>query len=875
MSVIFISHPLRNQKKKISRFLGPMLYGQGRKTSTSVLTRIGNANNRTHEDVRILCKQGRLKEALHILKFMEQRVDTSTYVCLIQVCTQKKALSYGKLVHNHMDEKSFVPDLFLGNILINMYIKCGSLVDARRVFDQMPKRDVCSWTIMIAACTRHGLAEEALALFDQMQGTDIKPNQFTFAGVLPACANLAALKRGMEIHEEIIRSGVESDVFVENALVNMYAKCGSINKARDIFDKMSQRDVVSWNTMIAGYAQNGHVDDALKLFKKMPEPDVVSWNAMIAGYTQNGHVDEALKLFRKIPKPNIVSWNAMIAGYAQNGHDEEALKFFQQMRMERVKPNLKTLASVFPACTNLAAVEEGIKIHEEIIRNGFQIDIFVENAIVDMYAKCGTIEKARELFDKMPQRNTVSWNTMVVGYAQNGRLDEALEFFQKTPKPDVVSWTAMIAGYTQKGRVVEAMKLFQQMPERDVVCWTVMIAGYAQNGHFVEALKLFRQMQQADVNPDSKTFGSVLSVCANLVALEQGMEIHEDIIRSGFESDLSVANALLDMYGKCGSVEKAREVFDKMQQWNAISWTTMIAGYAMHGCAKEALKFFDQMQYSGMNPDRVTLVCVLSACCHAGLVDEGRHYFDCMNQYYQITPSMEHYGCMVDLLGRAGRLDEAEDFINNMPIKPDATVWRSLLGACRKHNNIELGERVAERLFELNPKNAAPYVLLSNIYASAGRWDDIENVRRLMKERRVQKIPGCSWIEVNKQLHAFLGGDNLHPQTEEIYAELERLSRKMKVAGYVPDTRFVLNDVEEEQKEHILCHHSEKLAIAFGLINTSPGTAIRVVKNLRVCGDCHSAIKFISKIVEREIVVRDANRYHHFKDGWCSCGEYW
>jgi pentatricopeptide repeat protein len=329
------------------------------------------------------------------------------------------------------------------------------------------------------------------------------------------------------------------------------------------------------------------------------------------------------------------------------------------------------------------------------------------------------------------------------------------------------------------------------------------------------------------------------------------------------------------MYAKCGNLEKARDMFDKMHQRDLVSWNVMIAGYAMHGCAREAVKLFEQMQLSGVNPTHVTLVSVLSACCHGGLVEEAWHYFDCMNEQYLITPAIEHYGCMVDVLGRAGFLKEAQEFMNRMPIKPDTTMWACLLGACRIHSNVELAQKVAEHLFELDSNNAAHYVLLSNIYAAADRWDDVGKVRKMMKDRRVQKPPGYSWVEVNKHVHTFLAGDSSHPQMQRIYAKLDCLSRQIKAAGYVPDTRFALIDVEENQKEQILFHHSEKLAVAFALINTPSGTVIRVIKNLRVCGDCHSAIKFISKIVARQIIVRDVNRYHHFKDGQCSCGDYW
>eukprot|EP01018_Ginkgo_biloba_P021808 Gb_31465 [translate_table: standard] len=564
--------------------------------------------------VRTLCKQGQLKEALDTLYVMDQQcfeVGSYTYASFLRGCVNKKALPEGKLVHAHMIETGFRPDILLGNNLVTMYAKCRSLVDARRVLDDMPQRNVVSWTAMIAACARHTYDEEALALFYQMQQNGVRPNHFTFASVLPACANLAALEKGKEVHEDIIRSGFQSDVFVASALVDMYVKCGSIENARKLFDKMLERNVVSWNAMIGGYAQNGYV--------------------------------------------------------------------------------------------------------------------------------------------------------------------------------------------------FEAVDLFQMMPERNVVSWTVMIAGYAQYGHSDEALKLYLQMQVAGVKPDSDTFASVLPACANLAALEHGKNIHEDIVRSGFQYDVFVGSALVDMYGKCGSIENAQQVFDKMPTRNVVTWTAMIVGYAMHGRGKDALLLFEQMQHSGTYPDNVTFVGVLSACCHAGLVEDGWKYFDCMSRDYHIKPSMEHYCCMVDLLGRAGYLEEAQDFINKMPIKPDASVWASLLGACRIHANIEQAERVAEFLFELEPNSSAHYALLSNIYAAAGRWADIEKVQKMMKERRVKKMPGSSWIEANN---------------------------KMKEQGYVADKRFVLQDVEAEQKEHILCHHSEKLAIAFGLVNIPRGAPIRIVKNL-------------------------------------------
>lgn len=335
-----------------------------------------------------------------------------------------------------------------------------------------------------------------------------------------------------------------------------------------------------------------------------------------------------------------------------------------------------------------------------------------------------------------------------------------------------------------------------------------MISGYAQNGQSVEALNSFSQMQLAGVQPDSKTFACLLSACANLAAFEQGVSIHGVVIRSGFQSVVLVENALIDMYAKCGYLEKARGSFDKIPQRNLVSWNVMISGYALNGCGKEAVELFEQMQQSGISPNDVTFISVLCVCCHAGLVGEGQQYFDSMTRYDHIKPTMEHYIFMVDLLGRAGLLDKAEDFINKMPIQPNASVWRILLGACRVHRNVEIGEHVAEQLFEMDPLNAANYVVMSSIYLSAGRWEDAENVRRMMKERGIKKMPGCSWIEVKQQVHLFHVGDEspTHTQTQTIYETLEKPSMHINVIGYLSDTKFALHDAVDVYKDQILCN---------------------------------------------------------------------
>jgi pentatricopeptide repeat protein len=382
-------------------------------------------------------------------------------------------------------------------------------------------------------------------------------------------------------------------------------------------------------------------------------------------------------------------------------------------------------------------------------------------------------------------------------------------------------------------------------------------------------------MQQEGVQPNCVTFVTVLNACASVIVLEEGRCVHHQIIQSALESDVFVGNSLLDMYGKCVSIEDAWKVFHKMPSRDVVTWNAMLGGCAMHGHGREALRHFEQMCDEGVQPDDITFVCVLSACSHAGLVDEGMCLYASMIRDYMIPAKLEHYTCMVDLLGRAGHLQEAENMIMAMPCKPQAAAWMALLGACRIHGNVGMAERVAKRILEMERENAAVYVLLSNIYAAAGNRHLCENVERQRKERGAKKQPGCTWIEVNNEVHTFVVQDQDHPQMIEIHAELQRLSGLMHNAGYVPCTELVLDDVEEEEKVSHLCHHSEKLAIAFGLINTAPGTPLRIRKNLRVCKDCHTSTKFISKIVRRAIMVRDANRFHHFEDGVCSCMDYW
>ncbi|KAJ7527987.1 hypothetical protein O6H91_16G079600 [Diphasiastrum complanatum] len=683
-----------------------------------------------------LCEEGRLKEALHMLELMVQQTTKPpihAYVCLLKGCSRRKALAEGKQVHALIVQSVLDSNIFLANNLVRMYSKCGSVLHAHKVFSNMPQHDLYSWTAIISAYADRGEVEEAINLFYQMQETGLAPDKVLFVVVLKACATLAGLEQGRQLHSDIIKRGFQSDVIVGNTLVNMYAKCGCTEDARELFDNMRER--------------------------------------------------------------NVVSWTAMIAGYAQNGFGKEALVLYEQMKQEGVQPDNVTFVLLLKACASLAALEQGKQLHSEIIKCGFQSNVVVGSTLVDMYAKCGCTEDARELFDNMSERNVVSWNAMIAGYAHNGLGKDALALYEQMIQEglqpdnvtfvlllkacasltaleqgrqlhcdiikrglqsDVVVGSTLVDMYAKCGCTEDARELFDNMSERDVVSWNAMIAGYAQNGLGMDALALYEQMKQEGMQPNDVTFVLFLNACASLAALEQGKQLHSEIIRRGLQSDVVVGNTLVDMYAKCGCTEDARELFDNMSERNVVSWNAMIAGYAQNGLAQEALALFEQMQGEGTKPNEVTYISVLSACAHSGLVDQGRYVFDSMCKNHGVTPTKEHYACMVDLLGRAGFLADAELFINKMPIQPNSVVWMTLLGAARNHGHAEIGRRAFDRVVKLEPKNAAPYVLLANIYAGAGRKDELAKIRNEMEEAGVKKCLGAAGSKLITNCMPFL-----------------------------------------------------------------------------------------------------------------------
>ncbi|KAM1958063.1 hypothetical protein FF1_003713 [Malus domestica] len=555
-------------------------------------------------------------------------------------------------------------------------------------------------------------------------------------------------------------------------------------------------------------------------------------------------IDYATTIFQQVQTPNVYLYTALIDGFVSSGFYLDAIRVYCRMVNGFVSPDNYAVTSVLKACGFGLALEEGRGVHTQVLKLGLSSNRSVRMKLLALYGKCGEFECARRVFDEMPDK-------------------------------DVVASTVMITSYADYGLIEEAIGVFNRARSKDTVCWTAMIDGLVKNGEMNRALEAFREMQRNNVRPNEVTVVCVLSACSYLGALELGRWVHSYIDKYDIEFNYIVGGALINMYSRCGDMDEALAVFGKMKERDVSSYNSMIEGLAMHGKSMEAIQMFQTMIKQGLRPNSITFVRVLNACSHGGLSGLGFEIFHSMTNIHGIQPQIEHYGCMVDLLGRSGQLEEAYNFIARMKMAPDHIMVGALLSACKIHGNLELGERVAEILVNCGNADSGTYVLLSNVYASSGRWKEAAQVRAKMKEGGTPKEPGCSLIEVNNEIHEFLLGDLRHPKREEIYKKLTELIHELKSEGYLPATEAVLHDIEDTQKELALSIHSERLAICYGLIATKRGTTLRIVNNLRVCSDCHSMIKLIAKITNRKIVVRDRNRFHHFESGVCSCADYW
>ncbi|KAK9069180.1 hypothetical protein SSX86_013296 [Deinandra increscens subsp. villosa] len=590
------------------------------------------------------------------------------------------------------------------------------------------------------------------------------------------------------------------------------------------------------------------------------------------------------------------SYNTQLRDLTKHGNYQECLTLYRQMLRSTATPNAFTFPVVLKSSAFLSLPISGKQLHSHVIKTGCHSEPFVQTALISFYGKCSLVKDARQLFDESPhsQKLTVCYNALISGYTRNDQFVSGYKLFARMRfmriPVDAVTMLGLIPGcsgdilkigeslhgfvakcgldndfcvanclltmYVRCGSKELARKFFDCMPIKELATWNAMISGYAQNGYATEALELYRELESSGLDPNPITLVGVLSSCAHLGARKIGVDIEKKVQNSSFKHNIFLNNALINMYARCGDLRKAQEIFDNMLEKNLVSWTAIIGGYGMHGEGETAVHLFNEMIRSNIRPDGTVFVSVLSACSHAGLTDTGLDYFDSMKMKFGLNPGPEHYSCVVDLLGRAGRLDDAQKIIKTMPMEPDGAIWGALLGACKIHKNVDLAEVAFDRVIKLEPTNIGYYVLLSNLYTEVNNTEGILRIRVMMREKGLRKDPGYSYVEHKGTTHLFVAGDHNHPQTDEIYAMLTRLDDLINVSSG--------NMV-----------HSERLAIAFALLITEVGQDILVIKNLRVCGDCHEFIKSVSKVVERRFIIRDPTRFHHFKDGVCSCKDYW
>lgn len=605
-------------------------------------------------------------------------------------------------------------------------------------FFESPSTYDCN--IRIGELGRQGKLPAARNLFDEMPRRD----SVSYASMISVYVKHGEFHKAEEVFHEIPRS--MKSIVADSAMINAYARDGCIDKAKEVFEGMPVRNSFSWTGLISGFFNHGKVDDAVEHFRKMPERDKneVTWTTVILGYAKNGLIDDARGAFNQMPVKNIVAWTSMISVYMNNGEVEQALKLFYMMP-ER--------------------------------------NLYSWNIVIRGLLDAKRLSEAKELFDSMPWRNAISWTTMVTGLAQNGMTDLARKYFDQMPNKDVSAWNAMITAYADEGCMTEAGELFNMMSKRNIVTWNAMIDGYARHGHENESFKHFVLMLCDGIRPNEASLTSLLTSCSSILGV---LEVHGLAVHLGFESEVSLHNSLITMYYRSGDIISAQSVFYHLEAKDVVSWTALILAYSDHGFGIQALQAFAQMLRSGYKPDEITFVGVLSACSHSGLVKKGQMLFDSMRDAYGLEPRAEHYCCLVDILGRAGLVNEAVKVVQEMPPdRYDSAVFGALLGACMLHGDVDVADHVGDKLIELEPAISCGYVSLANVYAASGRWDQFSRLRKKMKERKVRKMPGCSKIEVNGKNHAFFVRDRSHPEMKEIYMLLqEKLLPLMQNFGY-------------------------------------------------------------------------------------------
>ncbi|KAI5074930.1 hypothetical protein GOP47_0010891 [Adiantum capillus-veneris] len=785
--------------------------------------------------------------ALSMEDFMssDQLLPVDMYISIIQVCRMRKDRKLVSKVHGKICSMGIESMPNFVNYLVPMFADCGFIFSAQQVSNKLHSMNEYSWTSLINGYVQSGQVLEAFIAFEQMQGALIDLTSYTFVILLNFCAELMDIEKGWKIHAEAVKEEFEGDLFVGNALIDMYGKCGSLSEAKEVFDKMLEHDVISWNTLIAGYVDNGC--------------------------------------------------------------SQEAFACFEKLEGEGFLPDATTLSSLLKACSIEDAAAKGQRIHTYIMYKGFSADLLLETALIDMYAKAGLLLEAQYVFDKLQCRDIVSWTSLIAGYADHRLGEEAVQCFKRmladSILPNVVSFAcalkacgndnslinqgqvlhmevvskgldghvlagnSLVAMYAKLGFLDEAEDLFDKVWPRDVVSWNSLISGYAEHGPYQQALFCFDEMQVEGVLPNSISYASVLKGCGSFGAISKGQKLHMDIVSKGLEERQAVGNSLISMYSNFSLLSEAHSVFKKLAGQDIVTWTAIMKGYAMNHDGKLAVDCFEDLLEQGAKADPVTMTCLLTACSHSGMVSEGYEYMKEMRDAFGITPNEGHYSCIIDMFGRSGRLYEAEKVLEMLCPPSDGT-WAALLSACKTYGDIELGLRCFRELLKFDSDNPTWYIIMKDLYASAGRLNDAIMIENMRKQIGLIKKRASVTMEVDSKVHKFVVGGR---QSEDLSRKLRSLSLQLKDEGHLANVDSVLKPASDKERETKICEHSERLAIAFGLLHTPEGQTLRLTKNLRMCDDCHTAGKMISQIEKREIILRDDSCVHHFIDGLCLC----
>ncbi|KAK9126452.1 hypothetical protein Scep_015298 [Stephania cephalantha] len=848
------------------------------------------------------------------------RPDSVVYAIVLRACAALGNVCYGRELHCRiLKSGDGVIDSFVENALVTMYASSGFICDSIRVFDGISRPDLVSWSSMLSGYARNGLEEEGLRLFVRMIEAGVQPDVFVLSMFISACANLGCLDPGVQVHCNSIKMGFGHSLFLQNCLIDFYARCGDCGSSEKVFYQLPRKDLVSYNAIISGYVGSFCDFEALRVFQGLVSEGLSCDDFTLVGVLQAVIGLGALNLGREIHgyiiragfESNLYVISSLLEMYIECMDHESLIssdhvppKIFN--RLEGGESDKFIVASIFKWCSLRLDLETGQTFHSQIIRSNLQSDPHVISSLIDMYSKCGIPEAASTLFFRVKDKTVVPWSVIIAGYCWNGWFDQALSLFREMQfdlvEANEYTYTSVLlaclslgdlgkikevhgrilrTGFESRTSIVnmliylyldfsqnlQALPLCSLIPEAKIP-WDLLIEAFKRTEHQELISELLRRIQRTNGGLDSTSVCCILKSCAKVTLSNVGTQAQAYLVKRGLICDPSTGNALIEMYSECGMIADAVSTFDSMQEKNSESWTSIISANVNHGHPSKAMDLFTQMCRNHKSVKSGTLTSILRACAQMGLVHEAIRLLFSMREIYGIEPSLEHQTCIVEVLGRAGMFEEAQKFINSViPLKSVPQVWKSLLSTSRVHGNMKVAKFATKNILTLESKDFAANSLFQHFLLSEGKWNEALNLKRKKKIVAVNS----AWIEIRNRIHEFAAFDR---PTEDIHTKLMEIQHDMKELGYVADKKHSLHNAEEEFYGYG-GYHTEMKALALGLLELDPGAPIRILKSARMCGDCHSAFKFVSNLLGRELVVKDTCNFHHFINGKCSCRDAW